>query len=246
MAEPSILPAIWAVPQIFRDRLGSQVGRQRAMFHNGHLLLVLHEPPKPEETDRRGRFFWRQPDGTWSSSAQGAGANALQIHIDEYAEIIARYDKLEEEAKTADEYFTVLKELTPIHRAAAHMHQVLQEARQQVHDDRNIINLRDRAYEVQRTAELLYNGAKNSLDFTVAKRAEEQAQASHRMAVSAHRLNVLAAFFFPIVTLAAIFGTQLKTGLEEVEGPLPLLVVLAVGLLSGALLTAIVTRHKKS
>ncbi len=244
MAETSILPAIWDIPQEFRDRLGSQAGRQRAMSHEGHLLLVLHGPPKPEETERRGRFFWRQPDGTWSSNAAGAGPNALHKHIDEFAEVIGRYDKLEEQAKTADEYFMVLEELAPIHRAAANMYQVLQDARKQVPNDRDLIDCRDQSYDVQRTADLLYNVAKNSLDFSVAKRAEEQAKASHQMSVSAHRLNVLAAFFFPLATLTAIFGTQLKTGLEDLDGPVPFLIVLGLGLVIGALLTSFVTRSR--
>ena len=71
----------------------------------------------------------------------------------------------------------------------------LQEARKLVPDDRDLINLRDRAYEIERTADLLYNTAKNAMDFTIAVRAEEESRASRRMAVSAHRLNILAAFF---------------------------------------------------
>ena len=61
---------------------------------------------------------------------------------------------------------------------------------------------------------LLYNEARNSLDFSIARRGEEQARSSHRMAVSAHRLNLLAAFFFPIATLTALFGVNLRHGLE--------------------------------
>jgi hypothetical protein len=68
---------------------------------------------------------------------------------------------------------------------------------------------------------------------------------SHQMSVAAHRLNVLAAFFFPIVTLMAIFGANLQHGLEgwdKLNGPLPLIVVLAAGLLCGVVLTGFVTR----
>ena len=68
MAEKSVLPPLWKVPQEFRNRLGEQAGRQRVMFCDGHLLLVLHRPPKEDEVQRKGRFFWRSPDGTWTSS----------------------------------------------------------------------------------------------------------------------------------------------------------------------------------
>ena len=98
------------------------------------------------------------------------------------------------------------------------------------------------AYETQREAELLYNGAKNALDFAVAKQAEEQAAASHRMAVSAHRLNILVAFFFPIATLTAVFGVNLRTGLEDAAPPFLFLGVITMGLFFGGILTAFVTR----
>ena len=55
----SILPAAWQIPDKIRNRLGSRAGRQRTMFHDGHLLLVLHAAPKTDETEREGRFFWQ-------------------------------------------------------------------------------------------------------------------------------------------------------------------------------------------
>lgn len=73
MSTSSLLPSAWDLPPVFRDRLGSHPGRQRAMFADGHLLLILHEPPKPDVNERLGCFFWRHPDGTWSSSGLGVG-----------------------------------------------------------------------------------------------------------------------------------------------------------------------------
>ena len=105
----------------------------------------------------------------------------------------------------------MLEQLTPTHRAAQNLYQVLQEARNMCPDYRDIIDVRDRAYVIERTADLLFSGTKNSLDFIVAKRAEEQVHASHRMAAAAHRLNILAAFFFPIITLTTIFGVDVAT-----------------------------------
>ncbi len=64
-----------------------------------------------------------------------------------------------------------------------------------------MIDHRDRAYELSRQAELLYDDAKNSMDVAVVRRAEEQARASHQMTSSAHRLNIMAALFFPFATL---------------------------------------------
>jgi len=160
---------------------------------------VLHAPPKPEDDLRVGRFFWRKPDGIWKSKERGSGIGSLNKHLDEYEDLIATLDKQEEEAKTADAYFEVLERLTPIHRAARNLHQVLQESRKMCPDYRDIIDVRDRAYAIERMADLLFSGTKNALAFAVAKRAEEQAHASQRMAAAAHRLNILAAFFFPII-----------------------------------------------
>jgi hypothetical protein len=91
----------------------------------------------------------------------------------------------------------------------------------------------------------LHNDAKNGLDFAVAWQAEQQAESSYQMSVATHRLNLLVAFFFPIATATAIFGANLKHGLEKwdlTSGPLPLIVVLGAGLMAGLILTSFVAR----
>ncbi|MBM3878186.1 MAG: hypothetical protein FJ387_00440 [Verrucomicrobia bacterium] len=236
MKTPSILPRTWEVPEAIRERLGVEVGRQRVMTAEGHLLVVLHAPPQPDEDKRTGRFFWRKPSGSWTSSEWGQAAGALQNHLDQYA---AAWDGFEQRASTAasaDEYFAILKGLAPLHRATRNLYQVLQEARRLCPEDRQLIVWRDHAYELERTAELLDQETSHSLNYLVARRSEEQARASHRLAVSAHRLNLLAAFFFPIATLSAVFGVNLAHGLETVAAPLPFLGVLLIGLIAGAAL----------
>ena len=59
----SLLPTSWDIPQIFRDRLGVTSGRQRAMVHEGHLLLVLHGPPSDDHAARGGRREAGAPTG---------------------------------------------------------------------------------------------------------------------------------------------------------------------------------------
>lgn len=211
MVTSSLLPPDWKVPQAIRDRLGRSAGRQRRMVAEGHLLLVLHAPPGKEEVARTGRLFWRAADGAWASRDLGSGIAALERHLNEYADLITALDRAEEAATTADDYFRVLEQLAPLHRAVRHQHAVLQEARRSCPDFRDIIDVRDRAYALERSAELLYGETKNALDFLVARRAEEQARSSERMATAAHRLNVLAAIFFPIVTLTGVLGVDLST-----------------------------------
>ena len=241
MKKPSILPAAWQVPQEFRDRLGARAGRQRVMTCDGHLLLVLHAPPKAGSAERVGRFFWRSPDGQWSSNELGTGIGALGRHLDEFEDAINRLDRRESEARSAHAYFDIFDELAPLQRAAHNLYLVLQEARKVCPEVAELIDARDRAYEIQRTADLLSTGSKNSLDVLAARQAEEQAESGRRMSVAAHRLNVMAAFFFPIVTLTAVLGANMHHGLED-QPPFVFVAVILLGLLLGGVLTGFVTR----
>lgn len=241
-----LIPPLWQVPRVFRERMGDHVGRQRAMVADGHLLLVLHAPAKPGEAGRQGRLFWRDPAGQWWSKEKGVGLHSLERHFEEYEHLLGELARQEERASAAAEYLALLEQLSPVRRAATNLHHALQHAREQCPDVRELINLRDRAYELDRSADLLLTDVENALQVAIAKRAEEQSASSHQMSVASHRLNVLAAFFFPIATLMAIFGANLRTGWEEVWPPLPLLSVLAVGLVVGALLTAFVTRKPRA
>jgi len=241
----SLLPAVWNVPEIFRKRLGRTVGRQRAMVADGHLLLVLHAPPGPEDLERTGRFFWRQPDGTWSSDCFGGGTKAVGQHLEEYQKQIEELEQADDAAGNAQDYFDVVYRLDPLQRAARNLHTVLQQAREKCPEDRDIINFRDRAYQMERASELLQRDARNGMELEIARRAEDQAASSFQMSVAAHRFNVLAAFFFPIVTLCTVFGVNLQHGLEDVPGPWPLIGVLAAGFWLGFMLLGYVTREAK-
>jgi uncharacterized membrane protein len=237
MTTPSLLPEDWELPIIFRRRIGDQVGRQRPMVAEGQLLLVLHAPPHPDQTGRVGRFFWRSLDECWRYSGDGDKSLTIHQHLDEYEHLVDRCEQQEESAQTADEYFKVLEQLPSLLRTIGNLHQALQEARKECPDFREIINLRDRAYALDRTAELLYNSTKIALEVEVARRAEVQARASEDMAWSAHRLNRLVAFFFPIATLTSVFGVSLKHGLEELSAPWAFLTLIGFGLLLGLILT---------
>jgi hypothetical protein len=68
------------------------------------------------------------------------------------------------------------------------------------------------------------------------------------MAVSSHRLNILAAFFFPLATLSAFFGTNLTTGIEAWDKAHPALFISAMftlALATGFVLSWLITRPAK-
>jgi hypothetical protein len=243
--DSALLPADWDIPAKLRDRLGETAGRQRVLVEDGHLLIVLHAVPGADEIERRGRFFWRDPGGSWRVAPAAQRIATLEDHLSEYAHAIEQLEQSEDVATQARDYFELLDRLAPLARATRNMYGVLQQARETAPDDRELIVVRDQGSDLQRRVELLHEDARNGLEFAVAWQAEQQAETSYRMSVAAHRLNLLVAFFFPIATLMAIFGTNLKTGLEtwnENMGPLPLIAVLVAGLLCGVVLTGFVTR----
>ncbi|TWT72721.1 hypothetical protein Pla123a_40200 [Posidoniimonas polymericola] len=245
MADTPLIPQQWTLPEVIRNRVGDQVGRQRAMVHDGHLLLVLHSPPLPDQDEREGRLIWRSPEGEWRPKSLRHGESPVGELIDEYDKLLDRIDADEDLAQSAAEYFDLLTLLNPLVRASHNLHQALQQAREELPEVRELILLRDRAYAASRRAELLQADARNTLDFVIARRAEEQADSSRRQAKAAHRLNVLAALTFPLLTLCAVFGANLGHGLEQwdrVAAPIPILAVVGGGLLLGAILVGYVTR----
>jgi hypothetical protein len=243
--ETTLLPADWDVPASLRARLGTSAGRQRLLEGDGHLVLVLHAPPGADETGRRGRFFWRAPDGSWRSAPKAERVANIDSHLSDYRAAIEQLERAEDEAQDARAYFELLDQLAPLTRSVRNMYETFQQAREAMPNDRHLIVARDQAYELTRRADLLYADAKNALDFAVAWQAEQQAENSYQMSVATHRLNLLVAFFFPIATLSAIFGVELRNGLEGWDargGPLPFLAIMAVGLCCGILLTGFIAR----
>jgi hypothetical protein len=238
----SILPAAWKVPAEIAGRLGDTAGRQRAMLAEGHLLLVLHEPPGPEDTMRIGRFFWRDPEGSWKSSSLGQGIQSLRAHITEFIERIEVLDDDFQSAKSAEDYFRILQKVTPLHRTARNLHAALQEAREIVPHDHDLINLRDQAGIAERAAELVHADAKNGLDFTIARAAEEESRRSYQMAISAHRLNLLAAIFLPLATLSAVLGMNIRHGWENAD-PSVFWITVGIGVVAGTALMVLVAHR---
>jgi hypothetical protein len=216
------------------------------MTAEGHLLLVLHEPPRAGVPERTGRLFWRDPEGTWKSKGLGDGPQALKRHVGEFAERVEELEKQWQAAGTAEDYYLLLRAIAPLHRTARNLHATLQQARELVPADRDLINLRDQVGEIERGIELLHGDARNGLDFTAAHQAEQQAARTYSMAVAAHRLNMLAAAFFPVATLSAIysaiFGMILAHGEQRWSTPALFWSLLGLGLVCGLVLARAIAR----
>ena len=187
----------------------------------------------------------RDPGGNWRQAPKAERVATIDDHLNEYRVAIEQLEQAEGIARMARDYFELLDRLTPLVRATRNMYETLQQARDTVRDDRNLIVARDQAYDLTRRADLLHDDAKNALDFAVAWQSEQQAETSYQMSVATHRLNLLVAFFFPIATLTAVFGANLRHGLEEwdrLSAPLPLIAMIAAGLLCGVILTGFIAR----
>ncbi len=206
------------------------------MVSDGHLLLVLNTVPEAGGYRRKAAFFWRDPKGAWRSTLSIEGLRSLRTLVDSYdraaEELETGFDKSEDAASLHD----VLSRSLPLARAARNLHLALQDARQAI-DDPDLINLRDQAGEAERTLELVREDARIALDFLMAKKSEEQAEQSARIAATGHRLNLLAAVFLPVTALGAVFGMNLSHGLEG-AGPALFWLVAGGAMASGAWLLA--------
>jgi hypothetical protein len=237
----AFLPRTWDLPPALRDRLGDSVGRQRCMLHQGHLLLVLHEVPRPGDAARSGRLLWRRPDGTWDSSFAGGGLQGLLRHLDEFAKAVDALGDRLEDATEAAAIHSVVQASAPLARTVRNLQRVLQEARDGVPNERELILARDRAYELERTADLVHHDAGAALQFAAARQAEEQTRAAYRLAQAGHRLNLIAALALPLMAVASVFGMNLPSGLED-AGTAAFWAIVGASLALGAAVWAISPR----
>lgn len=210
------LPASWKLPDQIKQRFGQKTsGKQRAMVAEGHLLLVLHKVPQIQQTSREAVFFWRKPDGNWEYSGGGRGLQPLVKHIQAYNTAEETFSQAYEQAQTAEDYFHILEGMSALRISTKNLYTTLQSARDGIPEDRDIISLRDLAYDIDRTLDLLYENTKNALDYYIARRAEDQTKLGLASVEAGHRLNILAAIFFPLTAVSCVFGMNVTSGLEE-------------------------------
>ena len=233
------------LPAEIESRLGETTyGRQRAIYEVEHLLLILHDPPSPEDRRREAKVFLRTPEGRYFCNGREKGERYLRELLASYRELYERYDKAYDGATSAEDLFRILEALGPVSRAAANLRDAVQSARELVGTDGFLIAIRDEAYAVSRSLELLLGDAKTALDYRIAHNAEAQAARAQEMAAAQHKLNVLAAITFPLMAVATIFGMNLAHGMED-QNPLLFWAVLALGIVVGLATMGWVTLDKE-
>lgn len=239
------LPRSWELPDSIRNRLGREAGPQRAMLEDGHLLVIVHRMPGPDERARVPVFFHRTPEGQWrGSDSRAQGPMALQEYFTAYESRLHQLEDEEMQANSAIQYHALLEAGAPVLRAARGLHRAFQQAREMVRTDRELINFRDKAAAIERSAELLMQDAQSGLNYTAARQSEAQAASAAAMAASAHRLNILAALFLPLTALCSVFGMDLRSGLENQAGLF--WIIIGAGVIMGLIVSILVARRNRS
>lgn len=206
----------WTLPADITARLGSESwGAQRAIVEAGELLLILHAPPQPDSNEREHEVYFRQLDGKWLHKGLEHGERALRNFLDEYRTLLDDLETRFEKAANIDTLFAVIDRLIPLARSSANMKAALQSAREAIDNDGFLIDMRDRGVEIARGFELLLADARQALDFRIARSGEEQTRAAEAGNRAQHKLNILAALTFPLMSVSAIFGMNLRSGLED-------------------------------
>ncbi|MBN4073974.1 hypothetical protein JYT61_00275 [bacterium AH-315-E10] len=206
----------WVLPEAIENRLGPNTyGRQRVLHEGDDLLIILHDVPNADQHDREHCVFWRDGSAHLFYNGGDNGEYKLRALMERYDK---RYEELEElydNATDSQILFHLIEELIPINRACNNMTTTLQKARECVRDDLFLIEMRDFSSQLQQNYEILLSDSKTALDYRIAKYAEEQTIQGKEAVDAQHRLNILAAVFFPLTTIATIFGMNLKHGLSE-------------------------------
>jgi hypothetical protein len=238
------IPVGWELPEELSRRVGAKLGRQRALIANGQILLVLHKVPTSKSSEREGAAFWRDGEGNWRSTNGREGIGALTSHVGAYLEAVSQLEVDYDKAQNSHDYFRILEQVVPIHRAANNQLAAIQTARVDFEEARELISIRDMAAEADRIAEILQIDAKNALDYQIAKQNEEQARLANEVATSTNRLNFIAAMFLPLTAISSVFGMTIRSGLEG-SSPLLFWLIFITGTLMGLFLGIMVSRRSK-
>ncbi len=234
----------WVLPAEIENRLGDDTyGRQRTIREKDHLLIILHTPPESENRTRHTHVFLRQPDGKLLGNGSDQGPMLMKRLLLTYRDLLETFERNYKKAKGSEDLYGILEKLIPVNRASCHLYETLQKAREQAHEDKFLIAMRDEAYEIHRGYELLLADARLSLDYRLAQNAEEQVARAQETLQAQHRLNILAAVTFPLMAVATLFGMNLVHGMENVS-PILFWLVVVVALFIGFSVKGWVTKKK--
>ena len=206
VSRKGFIPEGFELGEELRDQLSSRSGTQRYIEGGGEALMIVHELPEPKVPERDPIVFWRTPDGSWRGPDNLPGLKRMSELMGRFQNAIDEHEALIDETEDINVVFSIIRHAGPIARSARNMLSVLEAAARDDDDNVSLRGLRDRAGEIQRASELLYQDAKLTLDFWQAESAEEHQEAAERLNTIAFRLNLMAGFFLPLVAVAGLLG----------------------------------------
>ncbi len=209
------LPEDWTVPEPLFALLGRSLEKQRCLKKEGHLLIVLHEPPKEDAMEREGFLLWRNPEGDVRALDNPDGHLRVMDTLSRYEKRLEVLGDQIDRHPDARTLFHIQKTLQPISRALRNFYNTLHVAVEAHPGDPVLTSLSDHALKLDRESDFITTEAKAALDFIMAEEAEAQSEANLEMTRAAHRLNRIVALFLPMTALASLFGMNLVSGLES-------------------------------
>jgi len=204
------LPSFFEPEDEVLDQLSNRPGTQRCVVGRDELLLIVHDVPKPGSPDREPLIFWRRQDEIWIDYGGAKGLRKLSDLLDRYTKMLADQQDVIDEADTAAEIFALARASSPLARASRNLGIAIDQTLANDEDNRELRSIRDRAKEIERTADQLNQDARLTLEFWKAERGEEQQEAAEKLNKIAFRLNLLAGFFLPLVAFGGLFGMNVN------------------------------------
>ncbi len=230
---------IASLPEHWRWRVGSPVGRQRMIEDEERLLIILHGVPGDAEQDW---FFWRDEEKQWFSAPEAGGLKHLRALLDRYEEVVDELEARVKVARTVEDYYSILREEAPVDRALKQLRVIASKARKLCKKNRPLLQIRSVAEELDMDLTLVQDEARLGMEAVAAESAEKQRLMGEQQVRYGLRLNALAAFFLPLMALASLMGMNVNNGFENTHWMF--YVVFAIGLGAGAVLMKVVGREK--
>lgn len=210
------------LPESIMERLGrdNNIGHQRMIHNHKQMLLVLYQLPEVDRTQRKGLLIWIKDEDDWVALWDGKGyigdkdigdvvdgkdgKEALEWHLQFYENAYQSLYDQEHQALSSKQFLKLARDVYMKQYAAENLYKVLYDARNKTRGKDNLpntsshlIDMRDRAYGVQRDLKFLNEDIKNAIHF--------------RDASQSGSLSSIAAFFFPLVTAIALITIDLHT-----------------------------------
>lgn len=204
------LPAPIEPERELLDQLSNHPGNQRCVVGRDELLLITHDVPKAGIPSRDALVFWRRQDEVWVDFSGTKGFRRLGDLLDRYTRAITEQQTLLDQVDSASAVFKLARAAGPLARAARNLATAIDQTLSNDEDNRELRSFRDRAREIERSADQANLDARLALEFWQVEGVEKQQLAIEKLTRVATLLVFLIVAALPILLLGAIFGMNVS------------------------------------